>query len=118
MMLFLAEFKGGQAEIRSMEEGLLYRGEIESIIEEKDRLAIRFAWLAKGEGWPTLPLKWVKSEELEYVVNPAEYNLNNIGPSLGSVGDRLKLGSRVSEKIIIFFPARGRKLDKSKVEGL
>ncbi|MFA5871555.1 MAG: hypothetical protein WC858_02425 [Parcubacteria group bacterium] len=117
MLRLFAGFKSGQAEIQSREEGL-YRGEIESIILEEDRLTIRFAWLAKGEGWPPLPIKWVKADLLEYVVNPAAYDLSNIGPSLGSAGDRLKLSSRISEDIIIFFPPGGRKLDKSKVEGL
>ena len=113
-------FKGGQMEIQNQGESYLYRGEVESIAVENNVLQVKFAWVAKGEGFPPLPNKWVKDDRLDYAASLEIYSTSNIGPSDGEVGgsDRLCLNSSIIGEIVILFPPDGSKLDPSKVEGL
>jgi hypothetical protein len=116
----LEAFKGGQAEIQNSNEGYLYRGQIESITLEGGEVAIGFTWLAKGEGFPPLPKRWVKDDQLDYRASLLIYSVSNIGPSGDEVGggDRLCLTSPIVGETVILYPADGSKLDPSKVEGL
>lgn len=109
-------FRGGQMEIWRDNENCLYRGEIESIAVEDNELRVRFAWLAKREGFPPFLKKWVKDDHLDYAANLTVYSVSNIG--FGFDGNR-KLGLRLVfvNETIMLFPPNGDKLDSSDVEG-
>lgn len=108
-------------EIQNQGEGYLYRGEVESIAVESNELRVRFAWLAKwlakGDGFPPLPNKWVKDDCLDYAASFQIYSVSGIGP--GTDGDsRLCLQSPIVGEIVVLHPTNGNKLDPSIVEGL
>lgn len=111
-------FKGGQMEIQNPNEGYMYRGEVESIAVANDALQVKFAWVAKGEGYPPLPNKWVKGDNLDYAASLEIYGVSNIGPSAEGGGDRLCLNSFIVGETVVLFPPDGSKLDQAKVEGL
>lgn len=112
-------FKGGQLEIQNEREGYLYRGEIETITIENDSLRVRFAWLAKGEGYPPTPKRWVNHKNLNYEPTLFGSSINNIGPSGGETGgsDRLCLLLPIIGEIVIFYPPDGSKLNPVLAEG-
>lgn len=115
-----AQFVGGQAEIQNENEGYIYRGEIESVTVEGDEFVIRFAWLAKGEGFPPLSTGWVRDDELDYGANLGIYAISDIGPSGDEVGgsSRMCLNSWITGETVVLYPPDGSKLDPAKVEGL
>lgn len=114
----LERFKGGQAEIQNGGEGYIYRGEIAEAKVEGDDVKIRFAWLAKGKGFP--PQGWENHTDLEYGASLSIYAVSNIGPSSDNVGggNRLCLNSATVGETTVLFPPNGSKLDPAKVEGL
>ncbi|HEU0050910.1 MAG TPA: hypothetical protein VFQ60_02520 [Patescibacteria group bacterium] len=113
-------FKGGQMEIQNSDDGYLYRGEIETIVVEENELRVKFAWLAKGEGFPPIPRKWVKDDRLDYTASLEIYAASDIGPSGHDVGgdSRICLSSFMAGETVILYPPNGSKLDPAKVEGL
>lgn len=115
----VAHFKGGQMEIQNQREGYIYRGKVESITVQSNQLQVRFAWLAKGEGYPPLPTKWVNAVKIDYCASLTLYSVSNMGPSGGDIGgsDRICLTSMLDETVILY-PPDGSKLDPAKVEGL
>ncbi|MFA6536279.1 MAG: hypothetical protein WCT25_02475 [Candidatus Paceibacterota bacterium] len=118
----VARFIGGQMEIQNPSEGYLYRGEIQTatVEESANELHVRFAWLAKGEGFPPLPKSWVNApEDLDYSASLEIYTVSDIGPSGHIDGDhRLCLNSSITGETVILFPPNSSKLDPDKVKGL
>lgn len=114
----VAPYKGGQMEIQNRGEGYLFRGEVETIVVEDNELRVRFAWLAKGEGFPPIPNKWVKNDRLDYVASLDIYSAGDIGPGSDGGGNRLNLCSQIIGEVVVLFPPDGSKLDRSKIEGL
>jgi hypothetical protein len=113
----VARFVGGQMEIQNQSEGYIYRGEIATIAVENNELQVKCAWLGKGEGYPPLPKRWVKDDQLDYGANLEVYSVSDIGP--GEEGDsRLCLQSGIVGETVVLFPPNGSKLDRAKVEGL
>ncbi len=111
----VAEFVGGDMEIQNKNEGYLYRGPIKSATIENNMLLIKFAWLARGEGYPPSPINWKKEDKFAsdgYIRNLKFYGVSEIG------NDRLSLCSFISGELLILFPLNGSKLDPAKVEGL
>lgn len=111
------KYQGGQAEIQNRDEGYLYRGEIVKIDIENNELRIRFAWLAKGEGFPSFPKRWVKDDHLDYTASLDIYEISNIGPG-SEGGDRLCFNSSIVGELTVRNPPDGTKLDPEKIEGL
>jgi hypothetical protein len=105
-------FKGGQMEIQNQVEEYLYRGEVATIAIEQEKLVVKFAWLAKGEGFPPIPEKWVKDDKLDYNASLQIYTVNDQGDG------RTVLHSSIVGETVVLFPLGGSKLDPSKVEGL
>lgn len=105
-------YVGGQIEIQNQIEGYIYRGEIETITVTDANFEVKLTWMAKGEGYPPLPHRWVNDDELNY-------GLSTLMMSVAEIGDnRLCITSVVSSETIVLFPPDGSKLDPSKVEGL
>ena len=113
-------FKGGQMEIQNENEGYLYRGEVETIAVENNTLRVKFVWVAKGEGGPPFPDKWIRDEHTTYDASLEIYSVSNIGSSGEEVGgsDRLCLNSPIVGELVVLYPPDGSKLDPAKVEGL
>jgi hypothetical protein len=111
-------FKGGQMEIQNQGEGYLYRGEVTTIAVESNELRVNFAGLAKGEGYPPLPQKWVKDDRLDYAASLEICSAINVDPSSEDGGNRLCLQLSIVGEIVVLYPPDGSKLDPSKVEGL
>ena len=108
----VAKFTGGQMEIQNQNEGYLFRGEIKAIAVKNNELKVKFAWLAKGEGFPPIPKRWVKDDNLDYGASLEIYQASEIGDG------RLSLNSPIVGELAVLFPPNGSKLDPSKVEGL
>ncbi len=113
----VSRFVGGQMEIQNTNEGYLYRGEIATIVVENNEILVRFAWLAKGEGFPPIPRNWVRHNVLDFVANLEIYSASDIGPG-SEGGNRLCLQSEIIGETIVLFPPDGSKLDRAKVKGL
>lgn len=116
----VARFTGGQIEIQNQNEGYIYRGEVKTIAVENNELRVKFVWLAKGEGFPPLPKKWVKDDRLDYTASLEIYAVRDIGSSGHDTGgdSRLCLNSSIVGETVVLFPPNGSKLDPAKVEGL
>ena len=110
-------FIGGQIEIHNQNEGYLYRGEIAAAVVENDEFHVKCAWLGKGEGFPSLPPRWVKDDNLDYAASLEIYAASDIGPGTEG-GNRLCLQSAIVGETVVLFPPDGSKLDRAKVEGL
>ena len=108
----LSRFVGGQLEIQNQNEGYLYRGEIESVEVDDESIKVKFAWLAKGEGYPLLPERWVNDEKLDYAVSRMLSSASDIGDG------RVSIHVSIVWELLVFFPPDGSKLDPAKVEGL
>ena len=105
-------FVGGQMEIQNQGEGYLYRGEVMAIGVENNEIQAKFAWLAKGEGFPPIPNKWVRNDRLDYTASLEIYTPSDIGDG------RLCFNSLIVGETFILYPPNGSKLDPAKVEGL
>ncbi len=111
----LQPYIGGQLEIQSPGEGYILRGEIaDAIVEDRGEdpeLQITFVWLAKGEGYPPIPTKWVAEERTDYAVSL--FMSREVEVDSG----RLCIIKRIGE-VLVFFPPDGSRLDPAEVEGL
>lgn len=116
----VATFIGGQMEIQNLNEGYLFRGEIKAIAVEDNELRVEFAWLAKGEGYPPVPNRWVKDDRLDYTASLEIYSVSDIGPSGDEIGGgtRICLNSSIVGEMAVLYPPNGSKLDAARVEGL
>ncbi len=116
----LARYVGGQMEIQNQIERYMFRGEIAQVTLEGDELKVRFAWFAKGEGYPPLPKRWVNDERLDYGLTVLEgfTAIEDIGPGADGGSNRIVINSMVSSEHVVFFPPDGSKLDPAVVEGL
>lgn len=108
----LSKYVGGQAEIQNTNEGYMFRGEIKTIAIEENEVRIKFAWFARGEGFPPLPNKWVNNDRLDYAADLQIYNFSDIGDN------RLCFESAIVGEMVILYPLGGSRLDPAKVEGL
>lgn len=112
----LSRYVGGQIEIQNRNEGYLYRGEIATIAVEGEgddaTLRVTLKWMAKGEGFPSGPKRWVKDDDLTYGASLMIYSVSDIGDG------RIALNSWIVGETTVLFPLGGSKLDSSKVEGL
>ena len=110
----IAEFVGGDMQIQCRICGYLYRGPIKSATIENNMLLVKFAWLAKREGYPSLPIKWKKEENfasLGFVRNLKFYDISEIG------NGRICLYNPTRDGLLTLFPANDN-LDPAKVKGL
>lgn len=113
----LTAFVGGQLEIKNERDGYLYRGEIAKAVVKSNELEVTFAWVAKGEGYPPIPTRWVEHMDLSYQATLDFCSVNDIGP--GTEGsNRICLLYHALDEVVVFFPPDGSKLDRSKVEKL
>lgn len=112
----LAPYVGGQLEIQNESESYIFRGEIESITVEDDKLQVRFSWLGKYE--KASPTMWTKSTELDYEVSLLITQASDIGPSFPNSGTRIMLNLPITNEVAVFYPPDGSKLDRSRIEGL
>lgn len=112
----LERFIGGQIEVQNQNEGYLYRGEINTIevVGEGDRAELKATlnWMAKGEGFPPLPERWVAEGSLTYDASLMIYSVSDIGQG------RISLFSSIVGETTVLYPAGGSTLDPSKVVGL
>lgn len=108
----LAPYMGGQIEVQNKQERYLYRGEISKITLADTNLVVKVAWLAKGEGYPPLPERWVRHTPKPYTVSLKIYIVDMIQ------GDRLTLHSPYTGELAVLFPKGGSCLDPAKVVGL
>ena len=106
------KYSGGQMEIQNQNEGYLFRGEVATIVVEDNELRVKFVWLAKGEGFPPLPKRWVKDDKLDYCANLEIYHASDLGDG------RLALHSPIVGELSVLFPPNGSKLEPAKVAGL
>ncbi|MFC1721758.1 hypothetical protein ACFL0Z_02500 [Patescibacteria group bacterium] len=112
----LSKYVGGQLEIQNKIEEYLFRGEIAnaSVTDGEDKeLKIQFRWIAKGDGYPPLPTKWVNHEDTNYAVSLMTANHTDQGN-----GRLVVQTGFVSNELLVFLPPSGSKLDPKKVEGL
>ena len=107
----MRKFVGGQMEVQNSGEGYLYRGETRIIEVEGTVLKVTFVWLATGEGFPSEPNRWVRSEPKDYAASLELYQVLEQTET-----DRLVLHSSIVGETIVFFPPGGSTLDKTKVE--
>ena len=108
-------YVGGQMETQNLSERYIYRGEIAAISIENDELKVRFAWLAKGEGYPPIPKRWVKDTDPAHI----DYSASLVAYAPCKVGEgRLAWHSAIIGETVVLFPPDGSRLDPSKVEGL
>lgn len=105
-------FVGGQIEVQNQNECYLYRGEIATISVQDGDLVVTMTWMAKGEGYPPLPHRWVNDDRLDYRLTLLMAPTSDIGDN------RLCITSPIVGETVILFPPDGSKLDPSKVEGL
>jgi hypothetical protein len=111
----LANYVGGQLEVQNKSEGYIFRGEIKTAILKDKDIQIALEWMAKGEGYPPLPERWVADNKPTYEANLEIYSVSNIGP--GSEGDdRICLSSPIVGETTILYPPNGSKLDRCKIE--
>jgi hypothetical protein len=115
-------FVGGQAEFQDPSMYLL-RGEVGAIAVEDDNgkaiLRVCLNWIAKGEGWPPTPNRWVWFDHGDHqaVVHLTAFTATDIGPSPEGGGNRILLASSESRETVKLFPPDGSKLEPAKVEG-
>lgn len=108
----LQKYVGGQMEIQNTIEQYIYRGEIKTIAVINNTLKVKFNWVAKGDGFPPIPHKWVKEDTLDYGLGLEICAVSDIG------NDRLCLDAHITGELCVLYPLGGSKLDPAKVEGL
>ncbi len=107
----LSKYVGGQMEIQNPEISL-FRGQIKSATVKDDELQVQFAWLARDEGYPGRPTRWVRDAHLDN-----ERFFLHID-KFWSTEDRTLIinCSYTGERAILFLPDR-RLLDSSEITG-
>lgn len=75
-------------------------------------MQVELAWMAKGEGFPPLPERWVKDDTLSYKVGLKICNTSDLGDG------RIVLNIPIVGELTMLFPPDGSKLDPNEVEGL
>jgi hypothetical protein len=111
----LEKYVGGQMEIQNRGESYIFRGEIKTIAIDatEQELVVKFNWLAKGDGFPPIPNKWVNQGRLDYAAGVELFS------SCSDIGnDRLCFGSQIIGELVVLYPPGGSVLDPAKVEGL
>ena len=108
----VASYVGGQMEVQNPGEEYLYRGEVGQIAVKNNELRVKFNWLAKGEGFPPLPNRWVKDNRLNYSASLEIYSVSDIGDG------RVCLNSPITGETVVLYPKNGSRLDPAKVKGL
>ncbi|MDP9248968.1 MAG: hypothetical protein M3M85_00425 [bacterium] len=112
------QFKGGRVEIENGNEKHLYVGEPATLLvddgEGEEVLRINFAWLADAEGYPSVPVKWVKRKDLDYEANLAIYQILKV--SCGCVF--LRSWMNVDNLLLHRPTCHNPKLEPYDVEGL
>jgi hypothetical protein len=114
----MQRFVGGQMEVQNSHEEYLYRGEIETIRIEDDTVVVRLVWMARGEGFPTLPTGWVVEHNHNYRAGLVLFGIEELPPGSGGGGTRICMHSAITNELVVFFPPDGSKLDPRKVKGL
>ncbi len=114
----LATFIGGQFEVQNINEGYIYRGEIKTAEVIDGELSMTFIWMAKGEGFPPIPLGWVNDSKLTYDASLEIYTASDIGPGREGGNNRLCIQSSFIGELGVFYPPNGSKLDPARVKGL
>ena len=109
----VGRYVGGQMEILNPREGYMRRGEIAEIGIEGENLKVRFSWLAKGEGYPPLPKKWVNDDTLDFGIN---LTMCGVSDSFGEA--RIAINDTITGELSMLFLPGGSKLDPAQVEGL
>ena len=108
-------FIGGQIEIQNEDKGYIYRGEVEAIAVVDNMLMANCTWVAKGEGFPPFPKRWVREDRF------ISMSLELYSPSDIDHGDP-KVGfciySFVCGEMVSLLPSDGSRLDLATVEGL
>ena len=110
----VAGFVGGDIKIQNKDE-YLYRGPIKNATIENNVLLIEPEWMAKGKGYPVLPIKWVKEDKFAsvgYVRNLEFYRISKIR------GQLIFTPLFTSEIVTLFPPKSKNNLDPAEVEGL
>lgn len=105
----LVPFIGGQLQILNEKEGYLYRVEIAGISLKDGTLFVLFAWLAKGEGYPPLPTRWINASKLDYTFSLEFALVSDIGMRL------IAFTSHITGELVVLYPPGGSKLEPSKV---
>lgn len=107
----LQPYVGGQLEVQNALDGYLYRGEIQSVELDDMTLTLQLAWMAQGEGFPPMPLRWVDSPRKAFSAHLGIYAASNIGP--GTTGsDRLCLMSIDGRETAILYPPDGSRISQ------
>ncbi len=110
----LQDYIRGQLEIRGDTE--IYRGEIEEIRKygegEFADLVVQFKWLAKGQGFPTPPVRWVIESDLLYRIPLSTARVDDVGDG------RITILSLEGGMLYRLFLPGDVILDPKKVEGL
>lgn len=107
----LQPFIGGQLEIQKPEDGLLHRGQIKTAVVADGEVTVTWDWLAKGEGYPPLPKKWV-------VYEPRPWSTELLFSNVSDRSDGRIVINSVLGEICVFFPKDGSRIDPANVEGL
>lgn len=108
----LAKYVGGQMEIKNYKSGSLSRGQVKTIVLQKEKIDVEFDWLAKNEGTPENPKGWVKSDpSWSYVLPLKHFSVSNIG-------DNLRLETSDTGEVFTLFPSDGERIDPAMVAGL
>lgn len=77
---------------------------------ENNTLKLGFDWLARAEGFPPLPTRWVRDTPKNYEASLEIYAVSDIGL------DRTCLNSSIIGETTVLFPRGGSTLDQSKIE--
>ncbi len=114
----LATYIGGQMEIQNRGEGYLFRGEISATSITDNVMFVEFSWLARGEGFPPAPSRWIKHDDTRYQVSLSICSASEIGPSGGNIGggSRICISCPHIGELIVLYPVDGSKLDPARVE--
>lgn len=118
----LAGLIGGQMEIRTADDGPIYRGELSELkIDDGNddgngkKLHAKFLWAAKSDDGA--PASWVKHDMTEHAIELDEHQVTNVGPGEGGAGDRWSIISSITgETVMIYPPGDGENLNLAKVE--
>lgn len=111
-------FIGGQLEIQNLQEGYLFRGEVESAEVAGNSLRVTFKWLAKACGELPQINGWVVEERKDYEANVLHFS---VAPDIGPCADdcpRLCLDNQITGETLVFYSPNGSRLDPDRVEGL